>query len=235
MSGASKSGNAYESVVARALSVMRYMDAPVVVWGVGGSDKRAPDIEAHVLDGPLVLEAKTRGAFEFGSKGFLYRNDRFELPDHPLFRACFPPEFRPFNGFVPAFARGDATQETLRRERKEQKALGNPLDVRVRLDDPLAASRFYAAKGVHYIQIEGYGLYRTILDDPRALGLPVLSMTMQVRYRIKTHKSNSKHSLQAQFVCFKKPERSPFDLDDPTRLPPGFSLPPVVSRFQTMA
>lgn len=224
MAGASASGNAYEHVVAKRLEGLFYQGAPIVVWGMAGSDKHSADVDAHMVDGPFQLEAKTKGAFEFGSKKLNYVGGKFELPDNPLFRACFPVDFQPFNGFCPAFLRGDTTQDTLKSERKQQKSIGNPLDVRITLDDPLMAARFYAAKGVHYIQIEGYGLYRTVLEDPRNLGLPVLSMAMQLRYRIKTHKTNVSHSVQAQFVCLRHPTRSDFDLTDVARLPMGFSV-----------
>jgi hypothetical protein len=224
MAGASASGNVYEDKVLNAVQRLTYKGAPVLAWGRAGSDKNSPDIDAHDLDGVLQIEAKTKNAFEFGSRKFNFKNGRFELPDDPLFKTCLSADFQPFNGFVPSFLRGDPTQATLNQERKEQKALGNILDVCIDLSDPLMAARYYAAKGVHYIQIEGYGLYRTTLKDPRDLGLPILSMSMKLRYRIKTHKRDKNHSVQAQFICSRRPERSPFDLIDPSRLPKHFSV-----------
>ena len=223
MAGASASGTTYEKETAATLKTLRYQECPILVWGTAGSDKDAPDIDASLCDGPFKVEAKTKNAFEFGSKKFQYKNGRFELPNHPLIRAFFPPDFQPYNGFVPSFLRGDASQDALCRDRREQKALGNPLDVSFLVDDPLAAARYYAAKGVNYVQIEGRGLYHTG-SDPRNLGLPILEMQMRVRFRCKTHKSNSGHSVQAQLNQVRPPVKSPYDLTDPMRLPPGFSV-----------
>lgn len=223
MAGASVSGNAYEKVLASVLRTLRFRECPIIVWGTAGSDKGAADIDAFICDGPFKIEAKTKKAFEFGSKKFQFKNGRFELPDHPLFRAFFPPDFQPYNGFVPTFLRGDPSQETLKRDRLEQKEKGNPLEVRFAVDDSLLAAKYYAAKGVNYVQIEGRGLYHTGFDEYN-IGLPILEMQMQVRFRCKTHKSNANHSVQAQLNCIRPPPRSPYDLTDPTRLPPGFSV-----------
>jgi hypothetical protein len=223
MAGASASGNAYEKEVAKILQALKFQDCPILVWGTAGSDKDAADIDATLCDGSFKVEAKTKKAFEFGSKKFQFKDGRFTLPDHPLFRALFPPDFQPFNGFIPSFLRGDTSQDTLNRDRREQKEKGNPLEVRFAVDDPLLAAKYYAAKGVHYIQIQGRGLYHTGFD-PYNLGLPILAMVMQVRFRCKTHKSNLNHSVQAQLNCVRPPAKSPYDLTDFTRLPPGFSV-----------
>ena len=223
MAGASANGTAFENGCATTLRTLTYQGCPIIVWSTAGSNKDAPDIDASLCVGPFKVEAKTQNAFEFGSKKFKFKDGRFELPDNPLFSAFFAADFQPFNGFVPSFLRGDTSQDTLRRERREQKALGNPLDVRFLIDDPLAAARYYAAKGVNYIQIQGSGLYHTGFD-PYSLGVPILTMLMQVRFRCKTHISNTSHSVQAQLNCVRRPERSPYDLMDLTRLPPGFSV-----------
>jgi hypothetical protein len=223
MAGASASGNAYEKVLADVLPTLQYQKCPIIVWGTAGSDKDAADIDALICDGPLKIEAKTKKAFEFGSKKFQFKNGRFELPDHPLFQAFFPPNFQPYNGFVPSFLRGDPSQEALRRDRCEQKEKNNPLEVRFAVDDPLLAAKYYHAKGIHYVHIEGRGLYHTGFD-PYNLGPPILKMQMQVRFRCKTHKSNVNHSVQAQLNCVRPPTQSLYDLTDPTRLPPGFSV-----------
>jgi len=223
MSGASASGNAYEKTVAGALQTYHYQECPILVWGTAGSDKGAADIDASLCDGTFEVEAKTKNAFEFGSKKFQFKNGKFELPDHPLLRSFFPVDFQPFAGFVPSFLRGDSSQEALYRDRREQKVLGNPLDVKFKVDDPLAAAKYYAAKGVHYVQIEGRGLYHTGCDVLN-LGVPLLTMSMQVRFRCKTHKTNTNHSVQAQLNYVHPPPKSPYDLTDPTRLPPGFTV-----------
>jgi hypothetical protein len=223
MAGASASGNAYEKDVARILQALKFQDCPILVWGTAGSDKDAPDIDATLCDGSFKVEAKTKKAFEFGSKKFQFKDGRFVLPDHPLFHALFKPDFQPFNGFVPSFLRGDTSQDALIRDRREQREKGNSLDVKFEADDPFLAARYYAAKGVHYIQIEGRGLYHTG-SDPYNLGVPILAMDMRVRFRCKTHKSNLNHSVQAQLNCARPPTKSPYDLTDLTRLPPGFSV-----------
>jgi hypothetical protein len=223
MSGASASGNAYEKTVAESLQTLQYQECPILVWGTAGSDRGAPDIDVSLCDGEFKIEAKTKNAFEFGSKKFQFKNGRFVLPDHSLFRTFFPTGFQPFGGFIPSFLRGDPSQEALYRDRQEQKALGNPLEVRFVVDDSLAAAKYYAAKGIHYLQIEGHGLYHTGCD-PFNFGVPLLTMKMQVRFRCKTHKTNVNHSVQAQLNCVHPPAKSPYDLTDVTRLPPGFSV-----------
>jgi hypothetical protein len=223
MAGASASGNAYEKEVAKTLQSLLFQDCAIIVWGTAGSDKSGADIDAYLCEGSFKIEAKTKKAFEFGSKKFQFKDGRFVLPDHPLFRAFFADDFQPYGGFIPSFLRGDASQDSLRRDRKEQKERGNPLEVRFLVDDPLLAAKYYAAKGVHYIQIEGRGLYHTG-SDPYNLSVPILSMSMQIRFRCKTHKSNVNHSVQAQLNCVRPPVKSPYDLTDLTRLPPGFSV-----------
>ena len=222
MAGASASGNAYEKEVAKMLQSLRFQDCPILVWGTAGSDKGAPDVDATLCDGPFKVEVKTKKAFEFGSKKFQFKDGRYELPDDPLIRSCFPPDFQPFNGFIPSFLKGDPSQEALNRDRREQKEKGNKLDVKFKIDDTLLAAKYYAAKGVHYIQIQGHGLYHTGFDLYN-LGLPILKMKMSIRYRCKTHKSNLNHSVQAQLNCDHLLIKSPYDLTDLTRLPPGFS------------
>lgn len=223
MAGPSTSGNANEKQLAKTIQSLRFKDSPIIVWGTAGSNRDAPDIDASLCDGPLKIETKTENAFEFGSKKFQFKDGKFIVPDHPLFDAFFPPNFQPYNGFIPSFLRGDTSQEALRRDRKEQKEKGNPLDVRFTVDDPLLAAKYYATKGINYIQIQGRGLYHTGLD-PYKLGVPILSMLMQIRFRCKTHKSNLHHSVQAQLNYVRPPAKSPYDLTDLTRLPPGFSV-----------
>lgn len=223
MAGSSVSGNAYEKEVANFIETLKFKECPIVVWGTARSDKNAPDIDAHCCDGPLLIEAKTKKGFEFGSSKFQFMNGKYELPDNPLIQSQFPSNFQPFNGFIPSFLRGDPSQEALYRDRDEQEKLGNPLDVRFPVNDPLLAAKYYAAKRVNYIQIQGRGLYHTGFDAYN-LGVPILSMLIQIRYRCKTHKSNLSHSVQAQINYVELPSRSPYDLTDLTRLPHGFSV-----------
>lgn len=83
----------------------------------------------------------------------------------------------------------------------------------------------YAAKGVLYIQLKGYGLYHTGADICK-FGVPLFECEHIVRMRCKRHgkkDSEGKHipssvmmSFRPRFCTIKK---SPFSLDDPARMP----------------
>ena len=223
MAGASKSGGIYENAVAKKLSHYKYNGSPIVVWGTAGSSKHSKDIESFMEDGGFEIETKTKGAWEFGSSKFQYVNGKYVVPAHTLFQAYLPKNYQPFNGFIPSFLKGDTSNATLQTERKQQQRLGNPLDYRMNIEDRGLASKYYALSGVKYIQVQGSGLYRTGTDG-RKWGLPLLEMDTQIRIRCKPHKTNVSYSVQAQIVGSSKPVPSPYDLDDPKRLPPGFSV-----------
>lgn len=223
MAGASKSGTEYEHQVAMRMSEeLLYKGAPILVGVVAGSNKNAVDVPVVLIDGSFPLEAKTKKAFEFGSNKFYYKENKYILPENELIKHCFPDGYQPFGGFAPSFLTGDTRNLTLEKERREQKAAGNPLDCRVPILDRSLAAKYYKSKGADYIQIQGYGLYRTG-DDPRNLGLPLLEMELVMRVRCKPHKTNVNYSVQAQINCLKKPTPSPYDLDKDDKLPPGFT------------
>jgi hypothetical protein len=223
MAGASKSGTEYEHQVAMRMSEeLLYKGAPILVGVVAGSNKNAVDVPVVLTDGSFPLEVKKKNAFEFGSNKFYYKENKYILPENELIKHCFPDGYQPFGGYAPAFLTGDTRNLTLEKERREQKAAGNPLDCRVPILDRSLAAKYYKSKGVDYIQIQGYGLYRTG-DDPRNLGLPLLEMDLVMRVRCKPHKTNVNYSVQAQIYCLKKPTPSPYDLDKDDKLPPGFT------------
>ena len=73
----------------------------------------------------------------------------------------------------------------------------------------------YSNKGVQYIQITNYGLYKTGEADPLGLGLNELSgLTLKTGLRFRTSGSGSTFRIEAQ-INFKGLTKSSFDLDDP--------------------
>jgi len=222
MARSSKSGNAYELRQAVNLRKYKYNDHPVIVWGTGGSNKKSKDVDGFIEDGDFLVETKTKGAWEFGSSKFHYFGGKYTLPDEPLISKYLATDYQPFRSFVPSFLKGTPSNDILKKERKEQKAAGNPLDYKVPIPDRTLAAQYYRSKGVPYIQIQGSGLYRTG-PDTRNWGLPLLEFDTAIRIRCKPHKTDVSYSVQAQIVSTSKPKPSPFDLDDPKRLPRGFS------------
>jgi|TARA_B100001741_G_scaffold23133_1_gene17073 hypothetical protein len=80
-------------------------------------------------------------------------------------------------------------------------------------------SSYYSSKGVHYIQIGGYGLY-SLNQDPNGLkNLGVTSFlqsgaSMKLRIRVKGSKSKGTYRFSTALLMDKPPRRSGFDLDD---------------------
>lgn len=78
---------------------------------------------------------------------------------------------------------------------------------------------YYGSKGIHYIQIGGYGLY-SLSSDPsnlRTLGvIPFLSSGASMKLRIRTKGSESKgtYRFSTALLIDSKPRKSGFDLDD---------------------
>lgn len=122
-----------------------------------------------------------------------------------------------FDGKIPPFFKQKCTREewmAVKCEFKEQ-----------RIDCPSTMARdLYAAKGCHYIQIEGKGLYH-LGTDLLKLGVPEFCCPQRFRVRIKSHgtKEGYMHlsvTVAIQLSNYKRIEPSCFTLDGNGIFPP---------------
>lgn len=215
-SAAAASGFAYERAVHARLQTLAWDGERVQLAPPAGANKSAPDIPI-LNKGGLRLEAKTKGASEGGGCTMSVRDGAFQLPDQPVLRSFLPPDLRVWDGRVPSCLMGNKDMETWLAEKPMFK--GSYISV-----PSHAVADYYRAKGAHYIQIEGKGLYHTG-EDVRGWGVPKFETTCRIRIRLKQHSGTSVPTdCQA---CFNFNSRvlppSPHDFMDPTRLPPGFA------------
>jgi hypothetical protein len=215
---AAQSGFAYERAVHARLLTLRWKEEPIRLSDPAGASKKDHDLT--VLNNGLTLEAKTKGANEGGGCTMALVNGSFQLPAHSVLRSFLPPDLVLWDGKVPSCLTGDRSVETWLAEKESLFKKG------VRVPAPSSAiADYYKAKGTMYMQIEGRGLYHTG-EDVLGWGVPKFEPECWIRIRLKQHGSGSvPQDCQA---CFNyKPTTlppTPYDLMDPTRLPPGFTL-----------
>jgi hypothetical protein len=212
---AAKSGFEYEREVHAFLQTLIWKGETVRLSDPAGANKHAHDIT--MLNNGMTLEAKTSGATEGGGCTMSLKEGVFQLPEQSVLRSFFPPNFSPWNGKVPSFLTGDKSEATWLAEKDSFRGIYIPAS-------PSAVADYYRAKGTMYMQIEGRGLYHTG-EDALGWGVPKFEPECRVRIRLKQHHSGSvPQDCQA---CFnyngKTLPPSPYDLLDPTRLPPGFT------------
>lgn len=129
-----------------------------------------------------------------------------------------------FDGLVPPFVEKKVTHEEWVQIKKESLSFRD-----VYIDCPSDTIRkLYGAKGCHYIQISGKGLYH--LDkDPCGFQVPEFVCPQQFRIRTKIHTRKNKDGycdLSVMMACqpkkseLKQVENSPYSLDKVDRLPP---------------
>lgn len=213
---AAQSGFTYERAVHARLLTLLWKDESVRVSDPAGSSKKDHDLT--VLNNGLTLEAKTNGATEGGGCTMRLVNGSFQLPEHSVLKSFLPPDLVLWGGRVPSCLTGDRSVETWLAEKESFKAPD-------RIPAPSSAiADYYKAKGTMYMQIEGRGLYHTG-EDVLGWGVPKFEPSCEIRIRLKQHGSSPvPQDCQA---CFNyKPKTlppTPYDLMDPTRLPPGFT------------
>lgn len=212
---AAKSGFKYEHAVHACLQTLRWNNEAVRVSDPAGANKNAHDIT--VLNNGLTLEAKTKGATEGGGCTMALKDGAFQLPTQSVLRSFLPETLVLWDGRIPSCLTGDKSEETWKAEKVFFKGMYIPAA-------RSAVADYYRAKGTMYMQIEGKGLYHTG-EDVLGWGVPKFEPECRVRIRLKQHHSGSvPQDCQA---CFnyngKTLPPSPYDLMDPTRLPPGFT------------
>lgn len=212
---AASSGFNYERAVHARLQTLAWNGEPVRLSDPAGANKHAHDIT--VLNSGLTLEAKTKGASEGGGCTMALVDGAFQLPSQSVLRSFLPSDLVLWGGKVPSCLTGDKSEATWLAEKGTFKGVYVPAS-------PSAVADYYRAKGTMYMQIEGKGLYHTG-EDVLGWGVPKFEPECRVRIRMKQHHSGSvPQDCQA---CFNyKPSTlppTPYDLMDPTRLPPGFT------------
>jgi hypothetical protein len=171
------------------------------------------DIQFRVADITVNLECKDQGAFEGGGKTYKNVENVLVIPEECLHKRLLG-DYRPFEGRIPSFLKGDKTLATWEAEKHLFK------DEYKEAPDTTVAT-YYRSKGIHYIQFEQKGLYTTG-HDILELGVPLFKCETRFRIRCKRHRSSTMpSSVQASLTYTKKSiAPSPFDLQK--KLPSKF-------------
>ena len=170
------SGKAYQHHIYETLSSMTNK-----VIEVDGA-KSGPDIVLYVKDQYIGLEVKNKGGFEGGSAKMTYQGDRLRFGEDTIHRQLLGDQVIYEGRNLPYYEgkTGSTDYDEVKHifDKEISKEVSN---------DTMAM--YYKKTGVHYIQIEGYGLYHTGYD---VLQLQVPFFTCEQRLRIRTskHKKN---------------------------------------------
>ena len=214
--GPFQSGNTFEKHVAEQLLKLKYKGLPIEVLGCAGASK-GTDVRFRIGLQNYALEAKTKGGFEAGQKKFKLVNGALMFPDKCL-HATLLPGYIPFGGLIPPFLERRITKDewiAVKHLYPDEYTAVTSLDL---------VARYYNTQGSSYIQIEGYGLYKTSEDDPLELGVPIISCKAKVRVRCKEHASSPLSMSVNCSINYDKGSlvQSPYCLL--SRLPPNLSL-----------
>jgi hypothetical protein len=154
-------GKKYEDAV-RACLLRAGLQVPATAGSTNG-----PDVTVALAGGGKVcIEVKSRRATEGGQRTLKPAEDRLVADGDVL-----------WDGKLPSFLKGDASEETWKLEKASFPGLyfARPAT---------AVGAFYREKGSAYIQIQGKGLYHTG-EDVLKLGVPEFSATTRLRIRCK--------------------------------------------------
>ena len=206
-------GLAYEDIIRRRLQSCTFNGEELIVKEETAGAGHGHDISFQVSGHTVNVECKDKGAFEGGGKVFKNVENKLVIIDE-CFHKTLVGDYIPFEGKIPSFLKGDKSIEMWESEKKDFK--DEYIEVL-----PSVVTNYYKSKGIHYIQVEGKGLYTTGLDILE-LGVPLFACSTEIRIRCKRHGSTSMpSSVQASFVYDKKTlHRSSFDFQ--TTLPPKF-------------
>lgn len=229
--GCLASGLAFESAILERLKGLHYKGEQIVVKKTSGA-ARTPDIPILIKNGEeamsLCIEVKNKGAFEAGGKAFQLVGDQLILPDKEEFRLhreLLGVDYKPFEGRIPSFKKGDKKVETWIAEKHLFP------EERIACEDTQIVANYYRKQGSAYIVVEEYGIYHTG-EDILNLKVPMFECKVSLRVRCKQHGSSPlPGSVQVSINYDKKTlKKSPFDLMDDKRLPVAMTvaLPLVV-------
>jgi hypothetical protein len=208
-------GNTYEEKIAKRLSELKYDKKEILVDSITAkSDSSKNDISFKIdkVDTLFFVECKNKGSFEGGGKRFKLVDNKLIIPEECIHKSLLI-DYIPFKGEIPSFLKGDKNMKKW----KEEKINFKDEYIRVASD---TINEYYQKKGVHYIQIENYGLYHT-KEDILKLGTIKFEVSTKIRIRCKQHSSSSlPSSVQASFVFSRKyMNESPVDLCVEEKLP----------------
>lgn len=171
------SGKSYQHHIYETLSSMT-MGRAIEVDGA----KSGPDIVLHIKDQCVGLEVKNKGGFEGGSAKMTYQGDRLRFGEDTLHHQLLGDQIV-YEGRNLPYYEGKI-------ESTEYDEVKHIFDKEISKEVPCdTMATYYKHTGVHYIQIEGYGLYHTGHD---ILHLEVPFFTCEQRLRIRTSKHKKK-------------------------------------------
>jgi len=193
-----KKGVIYEDTIRTLLGCCTYNNGTINVREKTGGAGHGQDIQFTVT---VNVECKDKGAFEGGGKTYKHIENKLVMSEDCLHKTLLE-DYIPFEGRIPSFVTGN----------KE-----DPLDTKIKVWETekhlfkdeykdvskTAVADYYKSKGIHYIQVEGKGLYTTG-HDILELGAPLFTCVTKLRIRCKRHGSSTlPGSVQAALIYMK--------------------------------
>jgi hypothetical protein len=193
--GSLPKGLAYEDTIRTALKTIQYNNISLVVPETSAGAGHGQDITVDANGVAVKIECKDKGAFEGGGKVYKVVGDALAIEDDCLHKTLLT-DYIPFKGRIPSFLKGDKSLSMWTAEKDQFK------DEHVEAASTVIAD-YYKAKGTHYIQVEGKGLYTTG-NDILGLGVPIFSCETTIRIRCKRHTSSTMPSSVQAALTYKK-------------------------------
>jgi hypothetical protein len=199
------SGKSYQHHIYEMLSSMT-MGHPHKVFEVDGA-KSGPDIVLHVKDQCIGLEVKNKGGFEGGSAKMTYQQDRLRFGEDTLHYQLLGDQIVYEGRNLPYYEGKTGSTDYDEVKHIFDKEISKEVS-----DDTMAA--YYKKTGVHYIQIEGYGLYHTG-HDILQLQVPFFTCEQRLRIRTSKHKKKGVPTDVVGDINYNKKtlSKSPFDIE----------------------
>ena len=199
------SGKSYQHHIYETLSRVT-MGHPHQVEEVDGA-KSGPDIVLRINDQCVGWEVKNKGGFEGGSAKMTYQQDRLRFAEDTLHHQLLGDQLVYDGKNLPYYeGKTDATDyEAVKHIFHKELSKEVPCDT---------MAMYYRNTGVHYIQIEGYGLYHTG-HDILQLQVPFFACEQRLRIRTSKHKKNGVPTDVVGDINYNKKtlSKSPFDID----------------------
>jgi hypothetical protein len=195
------SGKSYQHHIYETLSSMT--NKVIEVEGA----KSGPDIVLYVKDQCIGLEVKNKGGFEGGSAKMTYQQDRLRFTEDTIHHQLLGDQVVYEGRNLPYYEGKINTTDYDEVKHIFDKEISKEVS-----DDTMAA--YYKKTGVHYIQIEGYGLYHTG-HDILQLQVPFFTCEQRLRIRTSKHKKNGVPTDVVGDINYNKKtlSKSPFDIE----------------------
>ena len=230
----SKSGKAYEALVARLCGRFKspFMDVPFNTQSIDdlGGCTIIPDVMLNCKSiGDVKVEVKAKNVPDWIQCSIMPSEQHTHWKAKP--RSYQPASvidmfekeltaIRLFDGCIPSFLTSkQPTHTQWKLESKLFSDVYHPIP-----SDQIAVA--YRLRGVHYIQVKGHGLFHTGIDICN-FGVPFLECSQRIRIRCKRHGKkcmltgkNIPSSVMASFrPVLSTLHKSPYSLDDKSRMP----------------